>query len=131
MNAAPALTVSTNLLVADIIQDVAEVSCTPSDPLAPVRWRTVMGTYSELSTDYQVTFSQNAQLATFSLLVYEGQPPARTEVFVCDLINVDQPVSMEVDPQTVNVRFLTSELRTLLTLFSVNKCCLFTQLTVT
>ncbi len=58
-------------------------------------------------------FSDNDQLATFSLIEYEGQPPERTETFVCDLINVDHPLSVEVEPQSVIVRFLASKCKLL------------------
>lgn len=68
-----------------------------------------MGTYSDLSTNYEVNFGQNNQLATFPLNLYESQPPDRTEIFVCDLVNVDLPPSIEVDPQSVIVRFLASK----------------------
>ncbi len=75
----------------------------------------MLGTYDELSSEYNIDFSENVlmQIAVFS--VYEGVPPDRTEVFLCDLINVDEPdSSVEVAPQSVTVRFLSSESRHLI-----------------
>ncbi len=71
----------------------------------------MLGTYDELSSEYSVDFSGLLrQVAVFSLIVYEGVPPDRTEVFLCDLINADEPdSSVEVAPQSVTVRFLSSE----------------------
>ena len=87
-----------------------QVTCLSSDPLAPVRWRTFLGTYSFFDTDYQVEFIPSTDnTAVFPLEGYEGSTPKRTEVFICDLINIDEDPSVEIDPQNVTVRFITSE----------------------
>ena len=95
--------------ISDYSLESVKVNCTPSDPLSPVRWRTFLGTYDQLSSPYSVYLNPPlSHVAVFPLVVYEGAPPTRTEVFVCDLINNDD-LSLKVDPQMITVRFITSK----------------------
>lgn len=111
MYTAPLLSVSTNLLVALAQERSVQVSCTPSDPLAPVRWRTLSSTYDQLSSSYRVQFSDPLrQIATFTQFSYESVSPDRTDIFLCDLVNVDEPDSnVEIDPQMITVRYISSK----------------------
>ena len=85
-----------------------QVSCTPSIPNAPVRWRTFLGVYGMLPSDYETGLSPSGLNQTLSFPTeYDATtPPKRTEVFICDLVNVELPDEEEVTPQNVTVRFI-------------------------
>lgn len=112
-HAVPSLSISTNLLVNQYSgqsvlggERAPQVTCTPSDTMAPVQWTTRMGVVPQ---DYQITFSPRglSHTATFAS-AYIPTPPNRTETLFCDLINVDQP-NTPVNPQNVTVRFIQSK----------------------
>ena len=67
-----------------------------------------------IPSDITVIFSPQTldHIATFD----GDSPPDRTEVFVCDLINVDEP-DQPIDPQIVTVRFIGSESELVIKLF--------------
>jgi hypothetical protein len=99
----PTLTISTDLLVT-MKPDSGEVTCTPSDPRAPVQWVNFMG---YIPLDIPVLFSPSELSHTATFL--GDFPPDRSEVFICDLINVEEP-DVPVNPQNVTIRFISSKL---------------------
>jgi hypothetical protein len=84
--------------------DSGEVTCTPSDPRAPVQWVNFMG---YIPLDIPVLFSPSELSHTATFL--GDFPPDRSEVFICDLINVEEP-DVPVNPQNVTIRFISSKL---------------------
>ena len=97
----PTLTISTGLLVIQVPSS-GVVSCTPSDPEAPVQWTTSMG---DIPVGFPVIFSRDlSQMATFTAVSRSNL----TDEFICDLINVEEP-NQAVDPQRVSVRFVSGE----------------------
>ena len=86
------------------LPDNGEVQCLPSDTRAPVQWVNMMGI---IPSDVAVVFSPRAlnHIAIFD----GGSFPDRTEIFVCDFINIDQP-DQSINPQRVTVRFIASML---------------------
>ena len=95
----PTLTISLDFLVAQV-GEVVQVTCTPSDPTAPVQWTSQFGDLGDDNT--RVVFSPSSlnHNAEFSAI----RPSYLTEVYICDLINVENP-GEDVDPQNVTVRF--------------------------
>ncbi len=79
------------------------MNCTPSHPLAPVQWNSQFGDISE--SQAMVDLSPIQHTAEFTTDV----PFYLTEMYTCDLINVDEPEG-PVDPQMVNVRFISGAL---------------------
>lgn len=100
--AAPTLTISTNIAVT-LVGDSVQVSCIPSDPMAPVQWSSSQTGEGQVL----VTFSPRGLEHTAEFVAYE--PSYRTELYTCDLINVDDP-DQPVDPQMVSVRVIPGEL---------------------
>lgn len=116
---APFLSLSTDLLVVSTqeypqrvpidLQDgnleteippmAASVSCTPSDPRAPVKWTNLSG---GLPLDFNLLFIPSGLNHT---MVIQGAPD-RVETFFCDLIDTDNPDD-PVNPQELTVRFIS------------------------
>ncbi len=101
LHTVPTLSTSTNFLVVPVGES-AQVNCTPSNPTAPVQWRSQLG--EEQAT---VSFSPAALQHTAEFTANE--PSYLTELYTCDLINVDEP-DEPVDPQVITVRFISGEL---------------------
>ncbi len=101
LHTVPTLSTSTNFLVVPVGES-AQVNCTPSNPTAPVQWRSQFG--EEQAT---VSFSPAALQHTAEFTANE--PSYLTELYTCDLINVDEP-DEPVDPQVITVRFISGEL---------------------
>ena len=80
------------------------VTCTPSDSRAPVRWRPMFGI-----RDFQVSLSPPGLNHSLSFPSVYRITPDRTEVFICDLINVELSNDAPVSPQNVTVRFIQGE----------------------
>ena len=87
-------------------EEAPSLTCTPSDSRAPVRWRSKFGIYGELPSDYQASLSPVSLNHTLSFPRTYLSTPARTETFICDLINVELSSGEEVGPQNATVRFI-------------------------
>lgn len=116
--AVPTLAISTKLLILEYNGNTSAsnsthlVTCIPSDLRAPVRWRALtavnntvplfqlQATFSPVGFNHSLTFPR----------VFNGSPPNRTYMLVCDLLSPDVETNdSEVFPQYVIVRFLQSK----------------------
>ena len=108
--AVPTLTISPSLLVfqydgSSLVGDtLPQVNCTPSDLRAPVMWASFFASRTIFDLNIEFSPIELSHTATFAR-DYFPTPPNRTDILVCDLVNVDQPL-VPVDPQRVTVRFI-------------------------
>ena len=127
-HAVPTLSISTNLLIERYVngvnvgdgEEAPSLTCTPSDSRAPVRWRSKLGIYGELPNDYETSLSPLGLNHTLSFPTTYLSTPARTETFICDLINVELSSGEETSPQNATVRFIQCK--------SMQCCCAVSQL---
>ena len=114
--AAPSLSASTHLLVIEFMGDTIlsdtppTITCQPSDPRAPVRWRSGMLPYPTVQKSLGISFSPDGLLhsATFPTS-YEVIPQGLFNLS-CDLVNAELDGNNETSPQTIYVFFTQSKL---------------------
>lgn len=103
----PTLNTTSSTLVA-LISDIvngngASITCIPSDLRAPVKWN-----IAKDFPDASVAYSPDGLFHTVTFY----SAPHQTFTIKCDLVNIeDEEVS--IDPQEVNVRFISSMLNVL------------------
>lgn len=118
MPAAPTLNISTNLLVVQymgnqlLTDENPSVTCLPSDPRAPVRWRGISLEYPNTPSDLPITFASDLNHTAIFERVYDDSPtpPLALYVLVCDLVNAEFQNGEETSPQSVVIRFIQSKL---------------------
>ena len=109
----PSLSISTELLVAQYVNGTAvdnpppQIVCLPSDIRAPVQWTTV-APILDPQTDFDVQFDPADLNHIIKFPTTYEQFPAVSVMFICDLINPDEP-DVEVDPVRTTVVFIQSE----------------------
>ncbi len=115
--AVPTLTISTQLLVLQykgnqlVSNDTLSVTCLPSDPRSPVRWRELNLTYPNLPSELQAVFSPSLvnHTVTFPRIFNSTSAPSLNYILICDLINPELQSTIQISPQYVWVRFLQSK----------------------